>query len=158
MFHEGENAAGLYCEGNYNLWKWLLCWGSEYARVTQGSEYAWTITGYAWLCLNMPISVWMAFVLHLPIVNPSLKKESQTVFLKSKNLIFYSSWKYFILFFVLDCINLLLPLGTDGTSLPNDIPNKYIWCFFNYLFIYSAVAVLPLFGASKDLIRDWWRL
>ena len=35
--------------------------GSEYARFTQGFEYAW-------LCLNVNKSVWMAFVLRLPIV------------------------------------------------------------------------------------------
>ena len=40
----------------------------------------------------------MAFVLHLPIVIPYLQ-ELQTVFLES---IFYSSWKYLILFVVLD--------------------------------------------------------
>ena len=55
---------------------------SEYARVTKGSEYAWKVPEYFWLCLNitkyagvyvnMPKSVWMAFVLHLPIVIPRL--------------------------------------------------------------------------------------
>ena len=40
---------------------------SEYARITQGFEYAWS-------CLNVPKSVWMAFVLHLPIVIPYLKE------------------------------------------------------------------------------------
>ena len=28
--------------------------GSEYARVTQGSEYVWIIPEYVWLCLNIP--------------------------------------------------------------------------------------------------------
>ena len=41
---------------------------SKYARVAQGFEYAWIIPGYAWLCLNVYKSVWMAFVLHLPTV------------------------------------------------------------------------------------------
>ena len=39
----------------------------EYGRFIQGIEYAW-------LCLNVPKSVWMAFVLHLPIVIPYLKE------------------------------------------------------------------------------------
>ena len=50
---------------------------SEYARVTQGSEYAWIIPEYAWLYLdmskyawisrNVPESAWMAFVFHFSI-------------------------------------------------------------------------------------------
>ena len=47
---------------------------SKYARVTQSFEYAWIIPGYAWLCLNVPKSVWMSFVLHLLIVIPYLKE------------------------------------------------------------------------------------
>ena len=62
----------------------------KYARFTQGFEYAW-------LCLNVSKSVWMAFVSHLPIAIPYLK-ESKIVFLESENLIFfYSSWRYLIL-------------------------------------------------------------
>ena len=128
------------------FWRYQGC---EYARVTQGSEYAWTITGYAWLCLNMPISVWMAFVLHLPIVNPSLKKESQTVFLKSKNLIFYSSCKYFILFFVLDCIFLQVRFqiccylwGPTGPVYPMIYPINISDAF---LIIYSSILLLLFF-------------
>ena len=68
----------------------------------RGFEYAWMIPAYAWLCLNVPKSAWMAFVLHLPIVISYLKKP-QTVFLESKSLIFfYSNWKYLILFIGLD--------------------------------------------------------
>ena len=37
-------------------------------------EYAWIIPGCAWLCLNVPKSVWMASVLHLHIVIPYLKE------------------------------------------------------------------------------------
>ena len=47
---------------------------AKYAWVTQGFEYAW-------LCLNEPKSVWMAFILHSPIVILYLK-EQLTVFLK----------------------------------------------------------------------------
>ena len=52
---------------------------------------------------DVPKSVWMTFVLHLFIVIPYLK-ESQTVFMESEKLIFffYSSWRYLILFIVLD--------------------------------------------------------
>ena len=49
--------------------------GSEYAKVTQGFEYTWIIPGYAWLCLNVPKSVSMAFVLHLLIEIPYLKEQ-----------------------------------------------------------------------------------
>ena len=41
--------------------------GSEYARFTQGFEWAR-------LCLNVPKSVLMAFVLHLSTVIPYLKE------------------------------------------------------------------------------------
>ena len=60
-----------------------------------------TTAGYAWLFLNVPKSVWMAFVLRLPIVIPYLTVP-YTFVLESKHLIFlFSSWKYLILF-VLD--------------------------------------------------------
>ena len=55
-------------------------------------EYVCIIPGYAWLCLNVPKSVWMAFVLHLPILISYLK-ELQTIFF---------NWRYLILFIVLD--------------------------------------------------------
>ena len=104
------NILGLWiCQG-YNMLLVLNMSGfwiyhsSKYARVTQGFEYpkyAWTILGYAWLCLNVPISVWMAFVLYLPIVIPYLK----TLLFSWKVKIwffFYSIWKYLILFVVLE--------------------------------------------------------
>ena len=68
---------------------------SKYAGVTQGFEYVLIIPEYAWLCLNEPKSVWMAFVLHLLIVISYLKEGKNFIF-------FYSSWKYLILFIVLD--------------------------------------------------------
>ena len=57
---------------------------SEYARFTQGFECTW-------FCLTVPKSIWMAFVLRLPIVILHLKK-SYTVFLESENLIFFYIW------------------------------------------------------------------
>ena len=39
-------------------------------RVLIMTEYVWMILGYAWLCLNVPKYVWMAFAIHLPIVIP----------------------------------------------------------------------------------------
>ena len=48
---------------NLNVSGFWTYHGSEYARFTQGFKYAW-------LCLNVLKSVWMAFVLHLPIVIP----------------------------------------------------------------------------------------
>ena len=82
------------------------------------SEYAW-IYDYTGICLNMPKSAWMAFVLHFSTSSFVLQflfyffewlqetrgynlKEHEVVFLKRQNLIFfYRSWKYFI-FFILD--------------------------------------------------------
>ena len=63
---------------------------SRYARVTQGSEYARIIPEYGWLCLIMPKSIWMVFVLYLPIV---IYRNW-----KIKFGFFYSSWKYLIFF------------------------------------------------------------
>ena len=66
------------CQGSgdhsHSLTHWSIYHGSKYVRVTQRSDYAWIIPGYAWLCLNGPKSVWMAFALHLPIVILYLKK------------------------------------------------------------------------------------
>ena len=53
-------------------------------RVLIITGYARTILEYAWLCLNVPKYVWMAFVIHLPIVIPSID-----CFLESKNLMFF---------------------------------------------------------------------
>ena len=102
-------------------------------KVLNMPEYAWIIPGYAWLCLNVPKSLWMAFVLHLPIAIPCLK-EPLSVFLKSKNcFFFYSSWRYLILFFVLDWIFLQVKFqicyyfwGPRGLRVGNlDIPNQW---------------------------------
>ena len=59
----------------------------KYFRVRQGFKHAWIIPEYVWLCLNVPKFVWMAFVLHSPIVILYPKKP-WTVSLESKNLIF----------------------------------------------------------------------
>ena len=63
-----------------NIPGFLIYKTPEYARVMQGSEYAWTIPEYVCLCLvclnmleyigicmNVPTSVWMCFVLYFPI-------------------------------------------------------------------------------------------
>ena len=42
--------------------------------ISNMPEYAWIVPGYTWLRLNVPKYVWMAFVLHLPIVIPYLKE------------------------------------------------------------------------------------
>ena len=113
----------------------------------------------------------MAFVLHLPIVIPYLK-ESQTVFLESKNLIFFLQQLEvfdFVYCFRLNTFtnkisDLLLPLGTERAGgresyPPNDIGNKYIYdAFFNDLFIYFVIVVFPFFGTSEVLIRDSQKL
>ena len=54
-----------------NLPGFWIYQGSEYVRIIQGSEYAWLCLN-VWICVNMPKSIWMAFVLHCPIVIPCL--------------------------------------------------------------------------------------
>ena len=117
---------------------------------------------YAGIHMNMPNSAWIAFVLHLPIAIFYLK-EAQVVFLKSKNLIFHSSWRYLILFFVSDWIFLqdikfAVTCGDQGfPTVKFDVPSNYLWCF---LTISLSILLLLLFhfGASKNLIRDSQRL
>ena len=36
---------------------------SEYTRVTQGSEYAWIIPGYVWICLIISWYVWICLTM-----------------------------------------------------------------------------------------------
>ena len=87
----------------------------------------------------------MTFGLHLPIVIPYLK-ELQTVFLESKNLIFFL-WQLevsdFVYYFILNIFtskitNLLFLLGAEGGGggggggggVGRDMPNKYIYDIF----------------------------
>ena len=51
-----------------SMWGFWIYHSFKYVRVTQVCEYVWIISGYVWLCLNVPKSVWMAFVLHLLII------------------------------------------------------------------------------------------
>ena len=112
-------------------------------------EYATIIPGYTWLCLNVPKSVWMDFLLHLSIVIPYLK-EHILFFLTSKNLKFpiadESTWLYFRLnIFTSKIANLLLSLGADVAGgheyyTVNDIPNKYI--YDDFLMIYLSILLL----------------
>ena len=136
--------------------------GSKYVRILNMPQYVWIIPEYAWLCLSVPKSVWMAFVLYLPIVFPYLK-EPYAVFLESKKLIFfYSGWKYLISF-VLDQIffkvrfQIAVTFGGRGGRgqwiLPNQLYAREI-----HLFIYFVAVVFSLFGTSKELIRDSQRL
>ena len=95
----------------------------------------------------------MAFVIHLPFVIHCL----QTVFWKVKICFFFcSSWKYLILFIVLDCIFLHArcqiccylwgPRGSGAVNLTqptNVIPNKYIYDAF--LVIYLSILLLLFF-------------
>ena len=115
-------------------------------------EYAWIIPGYVWLCLNVSKFVWMAFVLHSPIL---ISKGTIDCFLEKKKVnFFYSNWKYLILFFIFrlsictsKVLNLLLPLWAKGAGsfesyTTSEIANKYIYdAFFNDLFIYFVVVV-----------------
>ena len=132
-------------------------------RVTQGSKYAWICLNDSWVC---PI----AFDWHSPIVIPYLK-ESQTVFLESKNLLFSivagSIWFCFLFLdglFTIKVSNLLLPLGAERAwgfeSYPiTEVPNKYIYCAF--FMIYLSILLLlffSLFDTSKELIGDSQRL
>ena len=60
-----------------DFWFWIYQ-GSGYARVTQGSEYAWICLNNFRICLNMPIHVWMCLnlpewlLLYFPIIIPCL--------------------------------------------------------------------------------------
>ena len=63
-----------------------VLWIYQASEYASGSEYV-RVLDYAWLCLNVFKSVWMAFVLDLLIVIPYLKERSN-VFLESKKLIF----------------------------------------------------------------------
>ena len=74
-----------------------ICQDSEYARVTQGWEYASIIPEYAWICLimsgyigtcvNMNKSDWMTIVLYFPI-SPFVK---QSHFYLNKWLLIWTS-------------------------------------------------------------------
>ena len=126
MCHSFGYARVLLCH-------WLLmCQSCECARVTQGSDYAWIIHKNAWLCLiylnmpeyvviclNLPKSVWMVFVLHFPsgyitlhvVTYSSVYRKVEVIawrnmklfclFKRQRGFDFsYSSWKYFICFLV----------------------------------------------------------
>ena len=120
------------CEGSvvplaFNVPELWIC-----SRVTQGSDYAWIIHKNAWLCLiylnmpeyvviclNLPKSVWMVFVLHFPsgyitlhvVTYSSVYRKVEVIawrnmklfclFKRQRGFDFsYSSWKYFICFLV----------------------------------------------------------
>ena len=57
-----------------NMLGFWIYHGSKYDMVAQSFEYAWIIPGYTWLCLNVPKSVSMTFVLHLLILITYLKE------------------------------------------------------------------------------------
>ena len=114
-------------------------------RVPNIPEYGWIIPGYAWLYLNLPRSVWMAFFFTFTHCTP-LSERNHRLF---SSFFVFCFWLHI---FTSKISNLQLPLG--GYL----IPNEYIWCFFNDLFTYFVAVLFPLFVASKDLIRDSQRL
>ena len=74
-----------------NLQGFWIYQGSEYVRVTEDSGYAWIyqiisgwicldMSAYARICVNMPKSAWMGFVLYFPIVIPCLLQYVETYF------------------------------------------------------------------------------
>ena len=125
---------------------------------------------YAWMCLNL------TDFLHLPILIPSLKEPDcfpLRVKIPANIDFFYISWKYWILFFVLNRhvrLQILLPfitfsyylLGLEGRkswyNQPVIYPINISMMHFTDLVIYFFVVFFSLFGASKDLIRDSQRL
>ena len=121
--------------------------GSKYARVTQDFEDTWIIPGYAWLCLNVPKSVWRAFVFYLLIyflIQRSFSSKVEICFF------FYSiaGGIWFCLLFSCKISDLSLPLGTEGAagseSYPsNDITHKYIYDAF--LMIYLSILLWLFF-------------
>ena len=66
VYRGSEYTGVLYKFLVLNMSRFWIYHGSEYARFTQVFEYAW-------LYLNVPKFVWMASVLHLPIVISSLR-------------------------------------------------------------------------------------
>ena len=64
-----------------NMSRFCICYGSIYSRATQGSEHAWIIPEYAWLCLNVTKSAWMAFCFTFTHCNP-LSKGTKDCFLE----------------------------------------------------------------------------
>ena len=145
--------------------RFWVCQGSgyttvEYVRVTQGSEYAWIIPGYVWLCLNLPKSVWMAFVLHLLIVIPYLREP----FFESKHLICSIVVGSMLCFrpniFTSKISSLLLPLGGWRIWVLWILPNQwdtqliYLWYFFNDLFIYFVVVFFTFWYFNIVKLRE----
>ena len=137
-----------------NMWGFWIYHG-QHARVTHGSQYVWIIHEYAWLCLNIPKSSWMAFALHLAILIPYLK-EPQAVFLKSKNLIFsilagsvsfciFLDWMFLhwiSLDWMLQAFKFAVTfVGRGDVNL--DIPDEYIYDVF--LMIYWSIFLLFFF-------------
>ena len=128
----------------------------KYVRVTQGSKYAWICLNNSWICLiirqcvNVPKFVWMAFVLHSPIVIPYLKEPS-TVFLESKNLIFSievgSIWFSFLfLGWIFLQVKLQLCCCVWGLRGPqglwsyptSQVTNKYIYDAFLIIYLFCS--------------------
>ena len=118
-------------------------------------DYVWiylNIPEYTAICVNMPKSAWMAFVLHFPIVISCLLEHliacfnvymklkvivwrNTRLFLTRQNLISSvvaeSIWFHFCFrlnIFTSKNSNLLLPLGTEGPRAVNlDIPTVKSW-------------------------------
>ena len=82
-----------------NLQGFWIYQGSEYVRVTEDSGYAWIyqiisgwicldMSAYARICVNMPKSAWMGFVLYFPIVIPCLLQYVEIISMFTQN------WKF----------------------------------------------------------------
>ena len=143
------------------IWFWI-CQDSEYVRVTQGSEYAWIyclimsgwicldMSEYANICVNVPKSAWMAFVLYFPVVIPCLlervatyfnvfiklevliMKEIQNVFLKIQNLSF--SFCFRLNIFTSSCKKCCYLWGPWGVGAVNlDIPYLNLLLFLVFV-------------------------
>ena len=60
---QGSEYAGILNKPGFWIYLWFWIYqGSEYVRVTQGSEYAWLcLAEYAWICLNQGVDITVNF-------------------------------------------------------------------------------------------------
>ena len=158
----------IYRDSEYTrFWTWI-CQCSKYTtvlnmpglhRVLNMSEYFLGKSNYTWMCLNL--SEWFCCIFNL--CNPLPKGTIRLFFLKSKKIIFpivtESTWFFAFSFFCFFgfrlniSIKFVVNIGNQGMGTVNLVLKIYLSVFV------VGVVVFPLFGASRDLIRDsWFRL
>ena len=136
----------------WSVWSFynsMICWIC--LNILNMPDYAWiclTMDKYTGICVNIPKSPWMSFVLHFPIVIPCLLELLVVTYFffnvctkleglwgcfleETKFNFLYSSWKYLICFsfqikyFTSNITNLLLLLRAEVTGTPWRGPLKH---------------------------------